>query len=436
MFRIKDLFVSLTVRNYRLFFMGQGVSLIGTWVQRTTMGWFVYRLTNSAFLLGLISFLSMIPSLFISPFAGAWADKWNRHHTLIGTQILFMLQAGLLAVGVLSGIINAERWWPLIFLSLMQGMIEAVDSPFRQNFVLDLVAKRSLLPNAIATNSAMFNSARLIGPSIGGALILLFGEGICFAINSVSYLTVIGALLLIRIKYPPRAHSKESTLGKVIEGWKYSWRSFPIRYLIANLAVFMLFAMSYSAVIPVFARDVLKGTAGTQGLLLSTAGVGALVSSFYMAGRKNIKGLPTVTSILACVASLALIGFAQSRSLAFSLLMMLLIGMGMTIQMSSTNTLIQSVVDVRMRGRVLSVYTMTFNSLSPFGSLLIGFLSRQLGARLALSLCASLCLLWALNGLRLIPNLIKNILRMLVSNGNTEIYRPAPVMLASPGVEG
>lgn len=434
--KIKELFVSLTVRNYRLFFMGQGVSLIGTWVQRTAMGWFVYRLTNSAFLLGFLGFLSMIPSLFISPFAGAWADKWNRHRTLITTQTLFMLDAGLLAAGVLSGWINAERWWPLIALALIQGVIEGLDAPFRQNFVLDLVAKRTLLPNAIATNSAMFNSARLIGPSIGGAMILLFGEGLCFLINAVSYLSVIGALLLIRIEYPARTRQKEPILTRVLEGWKYAWKSFPIRYLIANLSIFMLFAMSYASVMPVFARDILKGNAGTQGLLMTSAGVGALISAFYMAGRKTIKGLPQVTSVLACVASAGLIAFAQSRNLIFSLISLVVIGMGLTIQMSSTNTLIQSVTDSTLRGRVISVYTMSFNSLYPFGSLLIGYLTRQIGARLALSICAGICLVWSLNGLRLIPALMKSILRMLVRNNNTEIYRPIPVRIEYTGAEG
>ncbi|MFO8145371.1 MAG: MFS transporter, partial [Candidatus Syntrophosphaera sp.] len=273
MFKFRDLFVSLKVRNYRLFFFGQSVSLIGTWVQRTTMSWLVYRLTGSPMLLGVVVFLSMIPSLFISPFAGAWADKWNRHRTLIATQSFFMLQAAFLAVGVLSGFINAERWWPLLALSLMQGVIQAFDSPFRQHFLLDLVNKRSLLPNAIASNSTVFNAARLIGPSIGGILIILVGEGICFAINAASYLAVIIAMLMIRITYPARQQSSQSTVQKILEGWKYAWQSFPIRFLIGNLCIFMLFAMSYAAVIPIFARDVLEGTAGTQGLLLSSAGV-------------------------------------------------------------------------------------------------------------------------------------------------------------------
>lgn len=430
--KIRELFVALTVRNYRLFFMGQGISLIGTWMQRTTMGWFVYRLTNSAFLLGVISFLSMIPALFISPFAGAWGDRWNRHHTLIITQTLFMLQAALLALAAISGYINADRIWPLMVLSLMQGVIEAVDSPIRQSFVIDLVAKRSLLPNAIATNSAMFNSARLVGPSIGGAMILLFGEGMCFAINAFSYIPVIVMLFMIHISYPAQKPQTESTLSKIKEGWSYAFRHLPIRFLISNLVVFTLFGMSYSTLIPVFARDILKGNAGTQGLLLSTAGIGALVTSFYLAGRKTIKGLPTVMISLGVSVSLVLMIFSRSTFLPLSLFLMLFIGLGMTMQMASTNTIIQSVVADHMRGRVLSVYTMSFMAASPFGGLLAGTLSRHLGARNALGICASVCLLWALYGLKLIPNIVRDIFRMLVTNGNKEIYRPIAEKL-NPG---
>lgn len=432
--KLKDLFIALRVRNYRLFFMGQSVSLIGTWVQRTTMGWYVYRLTNSAFLLGVVSFLSMIPSLFISPFAGAWADRWNRHHTLVATQILFMIQAGLLSILALTGFINSQRLWPLLLLSLMQGMIEAVDSPIRQSFVIDLVTKRTLLPNAIASNSAMFNSARLIGPSIGGGMIILFGEGVCFGINSISYLPVIITLLMIRIKYPALSPSLESTWNKVIAGWKYSWHNFPIRFLVLNLSVYTLFGLSYATLLPVFARDILKGTAGTQGLLLSMAGVGALSSSIYLASRKTIKGLPTIMIVMGCVASVALIVFSHSSFLPLSMGLMLFIGLSMTMQMASTNTLIQSVVADEMRGRVLSVYTMAFMASSPFGGLLAGTLSRQFGARTAMLVCASVCLLWSLNGLRLIPSFVKNIVRMLVTNKNTEIYRPAVISVKmTPG---
>ncbi|HOD59356.1 MAG TPA: MFS transporter [Candidatus Syntrophosphaera sp.] len=425
--KLKELFISLTVRNYRLFFMGQLISVIGTWVQRTAMSWYVYRLTHSPLLLGVVGFLSMIPALFISPFAGAWADRWDRRKTLIGTQILFMLQASLLAVGVLTGFINELRWWPLLVLALFQGCIDSVDAPFRQNFVLDLVGNKSLLPNAIATNSAMFNSARLLGPTIGGIMIVLVGEGICFLINALSYLAVISSLIAIRIQYHKPPESKENIFAKIKEGWSYSWRNLPIRWLIANLGIFMLFAMSYTSIIPVFARDVLKGNAGTQGLLLTCAGVGALVSAIYMAGRKTIKGLPWVSIIMGIIGSLGLIGFSQSTSLWLSMFMMVFVGMGLTIQMAITNTLLQTISYPSMRGRVLSVYTMTLNSLTPFGSLLLGWLTREIGPHFALTICAGVCLLWVLSGIKIVPKVSQNILRMLVKNKNTELYRPITI---------
>ncbi|MDP2172294.1 MAG: MFS transporter [Candidatus Cloacimonadaceae bacterium] len=428
--RLKHLFVSLQVRNYRLFFMGQGVSLIGTWMQRMTMGWFVYRLTDSAFLLGWVSFLSMIPSVAISPFAGAWADRWNRHHTMIFTQIAFFVQASILSVAVLTGYINAGRLWPLYALSLMLGIIEAVDAPIRQSFVIDLVSKRSLLPNAIATNSAMFNGARLIGPMVGGALIVAFGEGICFSINALSYLPVIGTLLMIRIVYPKVQISKESTISKIVAGWKYSYRNFPIRYLIMNLGIFTLFGMSYATLMPVFARDALHGTARTQGLLMSAAGIGALSGSFYLASRKTIKGLTQTMIIMASLVSIALTVFSFSTSIYHSMILMLVIGLGMMMQMASTNTLIQSIVDDEMRGRVLSIYTMAFMSMSPFGSLLVGSLSSKFGARVTLIISAGICLLWSIIGLRLVPQIVRDIFRMLINNKNTEIYRPRPVILS------
>lgn len=425
--KLKELFISLTVRNYRLFFMGQLISVIGTWVQRTAMSWYVYRLTHSPLLLGVVGFLSMIPALFISPFAGAWADRWDRRKTLIGTQILFMLQASLLAVGVLTGFINELRWWPLLVLALFQGCIDSVDASFRQNFVLDLVGNKSLLPNAIATNSAMFNSARLLGPTIGGIMIVLVGEGICFLINALSYLAVISSLIAIRIQYHKPPESKENIFAKIKEGWSYSWRNLPIRWLIANLGIFMLFAMSYTSIIPVFARDVLKGNAGTQGLLLTCAGVGALVSAIYMAGRKTIKGLPWVSIIMGIIGSLGLIGFSQSTSLWLSMFMMVFVGMGLTIQMAITNTLLQTISYPSMRGRVLSVYTMTLNSLTPFGSLLLGWLTREIGPHFALTICAGVCLLWVLSGIKIVPKVSQNILRMLVKNKNTELYRPITI---------
>jgi MFS family permease len=233
--------------------------------------------------------------------------------------------------------------------------------------------------------------------------------------------------MAIRIQYRKPPESKENIFAKIKEGWSYSWRNLPIRWLIANLGVFMLFAMSYSSVIPVFARDVLKGNAGTQGLLLTCAGVGALASAIYMAGRKTIKGLPWLSIIMGCIGSLALIGFSQSTNLWLSMLMMVFVGMGLTIQMAITNTLLQTISYPSMRGRVLSVYTMTLNSLTPFGSLLLGWLTREIGPRYALTICAAICLLWVLSGIKMVPKVSKNILRMLVKNKSTELYRPITV---------
>lgn len=403
--------------------MGQGVSLIGTWIQRTTMGWFVYRLTGSAFLLGLVSFLSMIPSVFISPFAGAWADRWNRHHTMIITQMAFFVQTSVLAILVLSGVINKNVQWPILILAMFQGIIEAIDAPIRQNFVYDLVEKRSLIPNAIATNSAMFNGARLIGPAVGGFLIIMFSEGVCFAINAISYIPVIISLFFIRITYPPVPVQRESTAKKILSGWKYSWQSFPIRFLVMNLAVYTLFGMSYGTLMPIVAKDILHGNSGTQGILMSTTGIGALTGSMILASRKNIRGMAHRLIYAGLGFSLTLVCFALSGVMGLSMFLMLFIGFSMMMTMATTNTLLQSVVSDDMRGRVLALYTMSFSSMSPFGSLLVGSLSSRWGARYTLMFCAGICLLWSLNGLRLIPQFLRGILRMLVLSDNTDAYR-------------
>lgn len=391
------------------------------------MGWFVYRLTGSAFLLGLVSFLSMIPSVFISPFAGAWADRWNRHHTMIITQIAFFIQTSLLAILVLTGVINKNVQYPILILAMLQGVIEAIDAPIRQSFVMDLVQKRSLIPNAIATNSAMFNGARLVGPAVGGFLIIMFNEGVCFAINAISYIPVIISLFFIRISYPAVPKQSESTLKKIIDGWRYSWQSFPIRFLVTNLAVYTLFGMSYATLMPVFAKDILHGNSGTQGLLMSTAGIGALTGSMILASLKNIRGMALRLIVVGLSFSIALIFFAFSGSLLFSLFLMLFIGFSMMMTMATTNTLIQSTVSDTMRGRVISLYTMSFNSMAPLGSLMVGIISSRLGARYTLLICASICFIWSLYGLRLVPQFSRGIMRMLVLGKNTDVYRIKPL---------
>ncbi|PKN74766.1 MAG: MFS transporter [Candidatus Cloacimonetes bacterium HGW-Cloacimonetes-2] len=431
----KNMFRALTVRNYRLFFAGQGISLIGTWIQRTTMGWFVYRLTESPFLLGLISFLSMIPSIFISPFAGTWADRWNRHKIIIGTQIAFFIQSSLLALFVVTGVIDSSRIWVLMLLSVAQGMIEGVDAPIRQSFVIDLVKVRSMVPNAIAMNSAMFNGARLIGPALGGFLIQVFGEGLCFSINAVSYIAVILMLFMMRIQYEPMVQDKESTLKKILEGWRYAWHQFPIRVLVMNLAVYTMFGMSYATILPVFVRDVLKGQSSTMGLMLSTAGIGALLGSFFLASRTTIRGIASRMLFIGAGVSATLIVFSFSKSIYINMPLMVIIGFGMMMQMASTNTLIQSVVDDKMRGRVLSIYTMAFTAVTPFGSLLVGSLSSTWGVQPALAICALVCLIWSLSGLSILGKFTRSVLRMLVRSKNQEIYRPKQVLISpKPGL--
>ena len=431
----KNMFRALTVRNYRLFFAGQGIWLIGTWIQRTTMGWFVYRLTESPFLLGLISFLSMIPSIFISPFAGTWADRWNRHKIIIGTQIAFFIQSSLLALFVVTGVIDSSRIWVLMLLSVAQGMIEGVDAPIRQSFVIDLVKVRSMVPNAIAMNSAMFNGARLIGPALGGFLIQVFGEGLCFSINAVSYIAVILMLFMMRIQYEPMVQDKESTLKKILEGWRYAWHQFPIRVLVMNLAVYTMFGMSYATILPVFVRDVLKGQSSTMGLMLSTAGIGALLGSFFLASRTTIRGIASRMLFIGAGVSATLIVFSFSKSIYINMPLMVIIGFGMMMQMASTNTLIQSVVDDKMRGRVLSIYTMAFTAVTPFGSLLVGSLSSTWGVQPALAICALVCLIWSLSGFSILGKFTRSVLRMLVRSNNQEIYRPKQVHIApKPGL--
>jgi len=425
------MFKALTIRNYRLFFIGQGVSLIGTWIQRTTMGWYVYRLTNSVFLLGLVSFLSMIPSVVLSPFAGDLADRANRHKIIIGTQIAAYLQASALAVMVLTDYITPDFLLPLIIISLLQGIIEAIDAPVRQAYVIDLVGDKSYLPNAIAMNSAMFNGARLIGPSIAGLMIAFFNEGFCFAFNGLSYLPVLVMLFMIKLHYPKKELTGRSALRNVIEGWSYAYQSFPIRYLISNIMIFTFFGMSYATLLPVFARDVLKGDSKTLGLLMSTAGIGALSGALYLASRQSIKGLGQKMTSAGAVVSICLIIFAFSTQLYMSMALLLMIGLGMMLQMASTNTIIQGIVADKMRGRILALYTMAYMSIAPFGSLMVGSVSSKIGVKYTLVVTASVCFLWSIYGLKSLKAFVSRVQRMLVLNKNTDVYRPAgsiPVM--------
>jgi MFS family permease len=365
-------------RNYRLFFSGQSVSLVGTWMTRIATSWLVYRLTGSELLLGVVGFAGQIPSFLLAPFAGVLVDRWNRHRLLVATQVLAMLQSLALAVLALTGRINISH---LIWLSVLQGLINAFDMPARQAFVVEMIERREDLPNAIALNSSMVNAARLIGPSAGGVIIAAVGEGWCFMIDAVSYLAVIASLLAMRVTPRMVEHLKETNmLRQLREGWTYAARFAPIRDVLILLALVSLVGMPYTVLMPVFANQVLRGGPNTLGLLMAASGVGALLGALFLASRKTVLGLGTYIPLTAAAFGAGLVAFSFSRSLWLSMLLMVVTGLGFMVQMAASNTVLQTIVDEDKRGRVMSFYTMAFMGTAPFGSLLAGGVAERIGA--------------------------------------------------------
>lgn len=374
---LKFILRSFHYRNYRLFFGGQGISLIGTWIQNIAMSWLVYSLTNSALLLGIVGFAGQIPTFILTPFAGVLVDRWHRHRILVVTQTLAMLQAFILALLVLTGNVTV---WHIIPLSVFLGLVNAFDIPARQSFVVEIIENREDLGNAIALNSSMFNGARLLGPSIAGILIAAVGEGLCFLLNGVSYLAVIAALLAMRV-IPKKIEIKKShILHGLKEGFFYAFGFAPIRYILLLLSLISLVGMPYAVLMPIFAKEILHGGPHTLGFLVGCSGIGALVGAVFLASRKSASGLAKNIPLAAGLFGVGLIIFSQSRVLWLSLLLMLITGFGMMVQMASSNTLIQTVVDDDKRGRVMSFYTMAFMGMAPFGSLLAGGLASKIGA--------------------------------------------------------
>ncbi|PIS29189.1 MAG: MFS transporter [Candidatus Marinimicrobia bacterium CG08_land_8_20_14_0_20_45_22] len=370
-------FRSLHHRNFRLYFYGQSISLIGTWIQRIAVPWLVYSLTDSAFLLGLVGFAGQIPTFLLTPFAGVLVDRWNRRTILITTQVLAMIQSLLLAFLFFDKSLGV---WHIVFLSVFLGCINAFDMPVRQAFIVDMIEKRADLGNAIALNSSMVNSARWIGPSIAGVLISLTGEGICFLLNGISYIFVIVFLLLMKI--PPQKENSQNTdvLQELKEGFNYTFGFTPIRYIIFLLALVSLMGMPYTVLMPVFAKNILHGGPHTFGFLMGASGIGALVGALYMASKKGVLGLGKNIPLFSAVFGVGLIAFALSRSFLFSLILLLITAFGMLIQMTASNTILQTITDDDKRGRVMSFYTMAFMGTVPFGSLLAGALASSVGA--------------------------------------------------------
>ena len=371
------IFRSFQYRNFRLFFGGQSISLIGTWIQRIATPWLVYHLTGSALLLGVVGFAGQIPTFIIAPFAGVLTDRWNKYYILIGTQIAAMLQAFILAILYLSGHIQV---WHIVVLSVFLGCINAFDVPARQSFVIEMVDKKEELGNAIALNSSMVNGARLIGPSIAGLLIAFMGEGICFMLNAISYLFVIASLLFMKVK--PRITKKKdvAVLKQLKEGFVYAFGFAPIKYILILLAMVSFMGMPYTVLMPVFAKEILHGGAHTFGFLMAASGVGALSGALYLASRKNVIGLSKIIPIAAFTFGIGLIAFSLSRFFLLSLVLLSIAGLGMMIQIAASNTILQTIVDDDKRGRVMSFYTMAFMGSAPFGSLFAGSMTSIIGA--------------------------------------------------------
>jgi len=383
---------SLRHRNYRLFFTGQSLSLIGTWMTQVATSWLIYRMTNSAWLLGFVGFAGQIPAFFIVPFAGVWVDRWDRLRILKITQTLSMLESFALAALVFSGHVNV---WSITLLTMFQGIVNAVDMPARQTFLVDMVADRADLPNAIALNSSMVNSARLIGPTIAGIVIAIAGEGACFLIDGFSYLAVIGSLMMMTISASPD-HAHKNVWSELRDGFEYVYRFTPVRSILMLLVSLNVLGVPYSLLLPVFASDVLQGGPHTLGFLTGAAGLGALISAITLAMRRTIVGLGKVIAITGIVFGFSLVLFGLSRWMWLSLPLMVVTGFTMMQQMSASNTIMQTIVDENKRGRVMSFYTMSFIGVAPFGSLLAGLAARQIGASRTVVLGGGLCMIVAI----------------------------------------
>jgi MFS family permease len=368
---------ALRSRNYKLFFTGQGISLIGTWMTRIAMSWLVYRLTGSAALLGLVGFAGQIPAFVLGPVAGVWVDRWNRHRTIVLTQILSMLQSFALAVLALAHIITVRE---IVVLALAQGIINAFDMPARQSFVIQMVDQREDLPNAIALNSSIVNASRLIGPAIAGIVVAAVGEGYCFLLDGGSYIAVIVSLLMMRTTPNPTPESQRHIVYELIDGWRYVADSVPIRSILLNLSIVSLFGMPYSVLMPIFAARILGGGAHTLGFLMGATGVGALGGALGLAARKSVIGLGSRIVVTTGVFGLALVGFALSHWLWLSMLLLPFVGFGMMQQMAASNTILQTIVDDERRGRVMAFYSMAIQGMAPFGSLIAGNTAGRVGA--------------------------------------------------------
>jgi len=395
-------FRALRSRNYRLFFIGQGISLIGSWMTRLATAWLVYRLTDSAFLLGLVAFAGQVPAMILPPLVGVWVDRWDRHKVLIATQAAAMAQSLAMAALTLSGHVNMP--W-IIGLALFQGIVNAVEIPTRQSFVVRMIDDRADLGNAIALNSSNFNATRLVGPAIAGGVVAAVGEGLCFLIDGLSYLAVIGGLLAMRLPPDVRPAASRNVWQELGDGWRYLVGSAPIRVLLVFLAMVTVLSAPYSALMPLVAGRTLGGGPNTLGWLMAASGIGALVCAVRLVLRTSVVGLGRLMALATATFGLACLLLGLSQWFWVSLGLMVLTGYGLMYQVVATNTIVQTIVDDDKRGRVMSFYTIALLGSAPIGSLAGGALAARIGVQATFVVCGIGCVLAALWFWRQLPAL-------------------------------
>ena len=392
---------ALRHRNYRLFISGQLVSLIGTWMQSVAESWLVYRLTGSAVLLGVVGFSNRIPVLLFSTVGGVVADRYNRHHIVIATQVASMCLAGLLAFLTLT---DRVQVWHLMVIAASLGLVNAFDIPARQSFVVQLVPREDL-PNAIALNSSMFNGARIVGPAIAGVLVATVGEGWCFFANAISYVAVIVGLLFMRVTPTRRAELQASALAHVAEGFRFALNSRPIRTLLLLLGLVSLMGTPYSVLMPIIADQSFHAGAKGLGILMGASGVGALIGALSLARRTTLRGYGQTIALAATGLGVSLLAFSTARHLWLAVALLIPVGYTMMTQMAASNTLIQSMVPDALRGRVMALYSMMFMGMAPIGALLAGTLAGRLGAAPTIALGGAFCVAGGLLLFGLLPGL-------------------------------
>jgi MFS family permease len=389
---VSNRFRALKHRNFQLFFAGQLVSLIGTWMQSTAQLWLIYRLTKAPALLGIFGFASQIPILFLAALGGYVGDRYNRHRGVVWTQTVAMILSFVLAALTLLGVV---RVWEIILIAFLAGIVNAFDVPIRQAFLVQMVGKEDL-PNSIALNSSIFNGARVVGPAIAGIAIGWIGEGWCFFLNGISFLAVIIALLMMKLEKIEIRAGKGSPLQNFIQGFRFAMSDQPIRSALLLMSLMSMLGLQYSVFLPIFANDILHGGARALGLLMSFAGVGAVIGALHFAARTDYKGLVEWIAATSTTCAVGLVMFSQSRTFWLSAVTLLVVGFSTTSQLAATNTIVQGRVPDELRSRIMAVYATMFMGVQPLGALIAGGVAKRIGAPHALAAFGTACLLGSL----------------------------------------